>query len=265
MWLPLSLLLLLMFLLILRCRVRTSHALPEVAILLPLMNVRCRVQTRRAEVGAVPASIFSVSAAASALPDAYKSRAVRGRNFSTFVPAAECALPGATKPRRGRIAEVPIADCALPGVRVSSSTRGRQTIPVVPDVPDISDEPDTDISDDPDADDVLQVPVAALSGECTLGATRRKVFVDPDDTCAQLSANDISPLTDRKHRCANCASMGLCKKHCITERSSRFSKVATTKILRGFPGNQRMLKRNPPIRFHPLNSVACVARWVNSR
>ena len=130
-------------------------------------------------------------------------------------------MPGATKPRRGRIAEVPITDCALPGVRVSSSTRGRQTIPVVPDVPDISDEPDTDISDDPDADDVLQVPVAALSGECTLGATRRKVFVDPDDTCAQLSANDISPLTDRKHRCANCASMGLCKKHCIAERSSR--------------------------------------------
>ena len=142
-------------------------------------------------------------------------------------------------------------------VQVSSSTRGRQTIPVVPDAPDIS--------DDPDADEVLQVPVAALSGEYKLCATHRNVSVDTDDTCAQLSANDMTPLTDRKHKCANCASMGLCKKHCIAVKSSRFRKSSYNKILRGFPGNQRMLKRNPLIRLHLPNSVACIARLVNAR
>ena len=177
-------------------------------MLLSLMIVRCR-PTNHAEVAPVPAPVASVSAAASALPGAYKLRAARGRDVFTSVPAAECALPGAIESRRGRIAEVPVADCALPGVGLSRSTRGRQI------VPDVSDA------------EVLQVPVAALSGEHKLCATRdRKVSVDTDNICAQLSINGITPLTDRKHKCAYCASMGRCKKHCFTKRR-RLSKVAT--------------------------------------
>ena len=85
-------------------------------------------------------------------------------------------LPGAIESRRGRIAEVPVADCALPGVGLSRSTRGRQIV--------------LDVSDA----EVLQVPVAALSGEHKLCATRdRKVSVDTDNTCAQLSTNGITP------------------------------------------------------------------------
>ena len=101
------------------------------------------------------------------------------------------------------------------GVGLSRSTRGRQ---IVPDVPDA---------------EVLQVPVAALSGEHKLCVTHnRKVSVNTDNTCAQLSTNGITSLTDRKHKCVYCASMGRCNKHCFTKRR-RLSNVATKKSSRG--------------------------------
>ena len=78
----------------------------------------------------------------------------------------------------------------------------------------------------PAASDVPDVPDAALAGEYKSCAARdRHVSAD---TFAQLSTNGITPLTDREHDCANCASKGLCKKHCISE-SSRSNNVATTK------------------------------------
>ena len=168
--------------------------------------------------------------AESALPGAYKSRAARGRDVSSSVSAADCALPGETKSRRGRTAKVPVPDCALPGVRKSSSARGRHNVPDVPDAPD--DAPD----DVPDAAaaaaaDVLQDSGAELlSGSHKLCAAHDcKVSVDTGNTSAQQpSTNGTSPLTDRKHKCAYCASMGRCKKHCFTKRR-RLRNVATTK------------------------------------
>ena len=98
-----------------------------------------------------------------------------------------------------------------------------------PDVPDAADVPE--VPDVPVAADVLQVLSGTeLSGLHNLCAAHHsKVSVDSDDTSAPLSTNGTNtPLTDRKHKCAYCASMGRCKKHCFTKRR-RFSNVATKK------------------------------------
>ena len=152
-------------------------------------------------------------------------------------------MPGAClKSRRGRIAQVPVADCALPGVGLSRSTRGRQ---IVPDVPDA---------------EVLQVPVAALSGEHKLCVTHnRKVSVDTDNTCAQLSTNGITPLTDRKHKCVYCASMGRCNKHCFTKRR-RLSNVATKKSSRG-SREAADAQKKPPDPSSPVKERRTLHAW----
>ena len=123
------------------------------------------------------------------------------------------------KSRRGRTAKVPVPDCALPGVRKSSSARGRRNVSDVPDAPD--DAPDVPDAAAAAAADVLQDSGAELlSGSHKLCAVYDyKVSVDTDNTSVQPSTIGISPLTDRKHKCAYCASMGRCKMHCFTKRS----------------------------------------------
>ena len=205
-----------------------AHATPTVDCAMPgaSKSRAARGHEDRLKVNAVAAAIASVPAADCALPGAYKSRAARGRDaIANSVSAADCALPGEMKSRRGRTPQVPVADCALPGERKCSSTRGRKNVPDVPDAPDAPDVPDA-----PVAADVSQIPGTELSGSHKLCATHpRKVSVDTGNTSAQLSTKGINmPLTDREHKCAYCASMGRCKKHCFTKRR-RLSKVATTK------------------------------------
>ena len=133
---------------------------------------------------------------------------------------------------------------------------------IVPDALDVADADVADAADDaddadvvsqvPDADDVPQVSIAALSGEHKFCASRdRNVSVDTDNTCARPSTDSIRPRTDRMHTRANCASMGLCKKHCITDKRSRFKKVAT----KNPPGVSREpadAQKKPPDPASPL-------------
>jgi hypothetical protein len=43
--------------------------------------------------------------------------------------------------------------------------------------------------------------------------------VSVDTDTAQKSPIGILPLTERKHTCVKCASLGFCKQHCISKSS----------------------------------------------
>ena len=108
------------------------------------------------------------------------------------------------KSRRGRTAKVPAVDCALPGAEKSISAQGRVIAPDVPDVPAAPVVPDA-------AAVVLQISGTQLGFDKICVSPECKVSVDS----APQSSTDVSPpLTDRKHKCEYCASMGRCKKHC---------------------------------------------------
>src|SRR5690349_18596261 len=100
------LLLMSLLLLSLRCRVRANHALPEVAVLMPLFLL--------------PMSLL--------LPCASKSRLARARCADATVAvadvpaAAQSALPGASKSRvaRGRCAGAPVAVADVPAAAQSA-------------------------------------------------------------------------------------------------------------------------------------------------
>ena len=100
---------------------------------------------------------------------------------------------------RGRCVSVATAECALPGAKKSLAARGRVSAPDVADVP---------AANVPDA---AEVPMPVVSGA--------------HESCAALSRKvsqlNTKPLTDRKHKCANCASMGFCTATQSSRSSSR--------------------------------------------
>ncbi len=163
-----------------RCRVRT-YALSEGALPLSLLLItRCRVHPE----GVIPLPLVSDYV----LLSTRRSSAVRIASVPA-VAATFCVLPGAnlSTATRGRNSSVP-ADTALPGAN-KSLARERDAPAAVFDVPDPA------LRDAHDA--------------C------RNVSVRTDT----LSHVDITPLTERKHRCVKCASSGFCKKHCLSKSS----------------------------------------------
>ena len=265
----------------------SSSVLTAASVTAECASGAMKLNAARARV--VPADVAPVAAA---LSGAKKLHAARGRvdPVSPVPAAAKCALPGAKTARRGRDISVPTApvtdslpaavapvavDFALPRAKKSLAARGRPVpvatlVPVAaaecalpgakklaargrvsaPDVP--VDVPDVPAAYAPVAPDAADVPVPVVLGAHESCATRN----------CKVSQLKITPRSDRKHNCANCASMGFCsqssrcsgggggggggccnKKHCKTQ-SSR------SKSLWGVPGTNGRSKDKPPVQLH---------------